>query len=114
MKSRVFSWLAVMSLFAPLATPFRVIAQEQSQTTHQRHYNVKDLGTLGGAYSFGFAVNNLGAVFGGAATAKQTDFVAQTTFAWDGHVRRSQVPRLQQRGAGGKRLGRSRDFLRNR
>ena len=55
MKSRVFSWIAVMSLFAPLAAPLRVIAQEeQSQTNRNRHYTVKDLGTLGGAYSFGY------------------------------------------------------------
>ena len=84
MRSRVFSWIAVISLSAPLATPLRVIAQEEpSQTTYQRHYTVKDLGTLGGAYSFGFAVNNLGVVFGGAATPKQTDFVAETAFVWD-------------------------------
>ena len=84
MTSRVFSWIAVISLFAPLTTPLRVMAQEEkSQTTHQRHYLVKDLGTLGGGYSFGFAVNNLGVVFGAAATPKQTDFIAETAFVWD-------------------------------
>jgi len=72
MVSRAFSWLAVISLFAPLATPLRVIAQEE-----------KSLGTLGGGYSFGFAVNNLGVVFGAAATPKQTDFIAETAFVWD-------------------------------
>src|SRR5271168_942639 len=84
MKSRLFSWIAVMSLFAPLATPLPVLAQqEQPQTTRNSHYAVKDLGTLGGAYSFGYGLNNLGVVSGGAATVSQTDFLSQTAFLWD-------------------------------
>src|ERR1700733_8702441 len=81
MKSRLSSWIALMSLIAPLATPLGVIAQEE-QTTHV-HYTVKDLGTLGGGYSFGYGVNKLGVVSGGAATPKQTDFISQTAFLWD-------------------------------
>jgi len=85
MKSRVFSWIALLILFAPLAVPGRVTAQEeqQPQTAHKVHYTVSDLGTLGGAYSFGYGINNLGVVSGGAATASQTNFVAQTAFLWD-------------------------------
>jgi probable HAF family extracellular repeat protein len=85
MKSRVFSWIALLILFAPLAVPVRVTAQEeqQPQTEHKVHYTVKDLGTLGGAYSFGYGVNKLGVVSGGAATASQTDFLSQTAFLWD-------------------------------
>lgn len=84
MRSRAFSWIAAISLFAPLAIPLRLIAQEQaSQTSNHRVYTVTDLGTLGGAYSFGYAVNNFGVVFGGAATPTQTNFVAQTAFVWD-------------------------------
>ena len=84
MKSRVCSWIVVMSLFTPLATPLRVLAQqEQPQTNRNWHYAVKDLGTLGGAYSFGYGLNNLGVVSGGAATSSQTNFVAQTAFLLD-------------------------------
>jgi probable HAF family extracellular repeat protein len=85
MKSREFSWIALLILFAPLAVPVRVTAQEeqQSQTERNAHYTVKDLGTLGGAYSFGYGVNKFGVVSGGAATASQTDFLSQTAFLWD-------------------------------
>jgi probable HAF family extracellular repeat protein len=85
MKSRGFSWIALWILFAPLAVPVRVTAQEgqQPQTAHEVHYTVLDLGTLGGSYSFGYGINNLGVVSGGAATLGQTNFVAQTAFLWD-------------------------------
>jgi probable HAF family extracellular repeat protein len=45
-------------------------------------YKVIDLGTLGGSYSLGFAVNNSGDVAGQAATPAQTDGFAATAFVW--------------------------------
>ena len=65
--------------------PGWVTAQEeqQPQTAQKGHYTVKDLGTLGGGYSFGYGVNKLGVVAGGAATTSQTDFLSQTAFLWD-------------------------------
>ena len=85
MKSRVFSWLASMSLIAPLVVPFQGTAQEQPQpeTTNKVLYTVKDLGTLGGAYSYGNGINRAGVVSGGAATASQKDYVSETAFLWD-------------------------------
>jgi probable HAF family extracellular repeat protein len=83
MKPKVFSWIVLPILFAPLAIPGRVTAQEEQQPEHKAHYTVKDLGTLGGAYSFGYGINKLGVVSGGAATVSQTDFVSQTAFLWD-------------------------------
>jgi len=84
MRSRIFSLVAAISPFAPLAIPPRVAAQEQQpSTSHKMHYTVKDLGTLGGAYSFGYGISNAGVVSGGAATSSQTDFVSQTAFLWD-------------------------------
>jgi len=48
----------------------------------QSRYSVIDLGTLGGAYSFGFGLNSAGVVAGGAATPAQTDGFAATAFRW--------------------------------
>jgi len=48
-------------------------------------YNVIDLGTLGGTYSFGFGVNNAGEVAGAAATPAQVDGFAATAFVWTKH-----------------------------
>jgi uncharacterized membrane protein len=46
---------------------------------------VTDLGTLGGAYSSGFGVNNAGEVAGAAATPAQTDGFAATAFVRTKH-----------------------------
>src|SRR6476620_1657727 len=48
----------------------------------QPRYRVIDLGTLGGTYSIGFAINNAGDVGGQAATPAQTDGFATTAFIW--------------------------------
>ena len=45
-------------------------------------YGVTDLGTLGGSYSFSYAINDAGAIAGGAATPDQVDGVGQTAFVW--------------------------------
>lgn len=52
------------------------------QVTTRAAYNVTDLGTLGGAYSYAYALNNAGGVAGGAATPTQTDGIATTAFLW--------------------------------
>src|SRR5581483_5430520 len=48
----------------------------------ERRYTVIDLGTLGGAYSFGLGINISGDVAGAAATAAQTDGFAATASLW--------------------------------
>lgn len=84
MKSRISSWIAAVSLFTLSIAPVRLAAQQrQQQRIQSMRYTVKDLGTLGGAYSFGYGINNAGVVSGGAATPSQTDFVSQTAFLWD-------------------------------
>ncbi|HZS71047.1 MAG TPA: hypothetical protein VFA13_04360 [Candidatus Acidoferrum sp.] len=83
MKSRPFNTAWLLTLIAVLAIPTCTTAQ----TRAAKQYAVTDLGTLGGAYSFGYGLNNAGVVAGGAATATQTDFVSQTAFLWfRGHM----------------------------
>lgn len=84
MKSKVpfsrshFGLLMLLTLFSGLNT--------QAQNRKQPRYTVTDLGTLGGTYSYGFGINNAGVVSGAAATATQTDGIAQTAFAWERHL----------------------------
>lgn len=48
------------------------------------HYSITDLGTFGGTYSYGYGINEAGMVAGGAATATETDGLAEKGFLWDG------------------------------
>lgn len=47
-----------------------------------QHYQVTDLGTLGGSYSFAYSINGNGTMTGGSATAHQSGGLAQTAFLW--------------------------------
>jgi hypothetical protein len=78
---------------AMVAIPAHLIAQ-RPQHKGFAHYNVTDLGTLDGAYSFGLGLNNAGVVAGAAATATQNGDPTsvnppppQTAFLWSrGHI----------------------------
>jgi probable HAF family extracellular repeat protein len=58
MNSKTSTRMIVLALFAALAIPVRLAAQQ-----HIR-YTVTDLGTLGGTFSFGVGINNRGWVAG--------------------------------------------------
>jgi probable HAF family extracellular repeat protein len=60
MKSNILRHIAAMTVFAVLAMPSRLAAQDQQEPhTKQTHYSVKDLGTLGGTVSSGAnSINN--------------------------------------------------------
>ncbi len=50
-------------------------------------YQVTDLGTLGGAYSYAYGMNNAGQVAGGSATPSQAGGITQTAVLWShGHM----------------------------
>jgi uncharacterized membrane protein len=81
MKSRLVVFTS-LGLLAVLTFPAgRVV---QAQGTKRAQYSVRDLGTLGGANSFAYSINNSGMVAGGSNTAGQNDFVVQTAFFWYG------------------------------
>ena len=63
MKSRKLTCLTAMTLFALLALPVRLAAQEPHNNEHPR-YRVRDLGTLGGTFSLAGGINNRGEVEG--------------------------------------------------
>jgi hypothetical protein len=63
-----------LAVFAvSLAIPLHGIAQDNKAHSPERlpHYTVKDLGTLGGLYSYAYGLNNAGVVAGAAATPTQ-------------------------------------------
>lgn len=78
MKSRLIfalrGWLALL--------PAILVANAQQPTPAQ--YTITDLGTLGGANSFSYSINETGMVTGGSNTAGQNDPVTQTGFLWNG------------------------------
>lgn len=87
-------WLAKCVQFACIGLVLAVCAATvwsqvpsgvQSEGAGVIHYRVTDLGPLpGGTYSYAYGVNDFGVVAGGAATASQTNFVAQTAVLWYG------------------------------
>jgi probable HAF family extracellular repeat protein len=83
MKSRFLMLLTAITLFAALAMPFRLAAQDSQESScvdparkHDQHHHYKliDLGTLGGPQSFGGGLNNQGTVAGEAETATPDPF----------------------------------------
>src|SRR4051794_19750179 len=59
-----------------------LIGSSVAQTPKPAMYNVTDLGTLGGAYSYTYTINEAGIVGGGAAVPSQVDGLSQTAFIW--------------------------------
>lgn len=56
----------------------------RAQGPKPARYTITDIGTLGGANSFAYSINDSGMVAGGANTSGQNDSVAQTGFLWYG------------------------------
>src|SRR3989442_6877829 len=67
-----------MTLFAALATPVQLAAQ-QSQSKQFPHYSVTDLGTLGGKFAIALAINNRGLTF--KKSIRRTLMKRKTLFA---------------------------------
>jgi probable HAF family extracellular repeat protein len=77
MKSRILMCITAMTLFAALAVPVRLAAQEQKQEPPR--YTVTDLGTLGGTFSLAGGINNNGLVEGFSTLSGDT---AEHAFLW--------------------------------
>ena len=71
MKSINLTCFAFMTLFAELATPAGLAAQEQAEKKLP-HYAVTDLGTLGETFSASRGINNYGVVIGNASLTGDT------------------------------------------
>lgn len=68
MKSTILGRITATALFFALAIGAQTTRQEEQEHKREqfRHYRVKDLGTLGGTYSFPAGINNKGWVSGGS------------------------------------------------
>lgn len=71
MKCRTLTLLTAMTLFAALAVPLRLVAQEYQQGPPR--YTVTDLGTLGGTYSGAGGISNSGWVEGWTSLSGDTE-----------------------------------------
>ncbi|HXM22376.1 MAG TPA: hypothetical protein VN948_14065 [Terriglobales bacterium] len=75
MKSRILTCFTAITLFAALAIPLRLDAQDNQNDNHKHHhYKLIDLGTLGGPQSFGGGLNNQGTASGSADTTTPDPF----------------------------------------
>src|SRR5712692_7610995 len=77
MKSRTLTCITAIILFAALAIPVQLAAQEQNQQPHR--YSVADLGTLGGTFGEANALNNKAWVVGDAKLPGDT---VRHAFLW--------------------------------
>lgn len=82
MKSRTMICFAAITVFALLAIPAQLGAQEQ-QSKKLPHYMITDLGTLGGTFSVASGVNNEGEVVGGSTLPGDAVF---RVFLWQSGV----------------------------
>ncbi len=76
MKSTLLGSLALLATTA--------VSILQAQAPPPARYTVTDLGTLGGANSFAYAINKSGMVAGGANTPGVNSFIDQTAVLWHG------------------------------
>jgi probable HAF family extracellular repeat protein len=80
MKSSTLMCITTVIVFAVLAMPVRLAAQDQQEHhKKQTHYAVKDLGTLGGTFSLAGGLNDKGQVEGYATLPHDT---ATHAFLW--------------------------------
>ncbi|MGB9205339.1 MAG: hypothetical protein WCB94_15380, partial [Terriglobales bacterium] len=90
MKTRTSMWIAAIALFAALATPVSLAAQDKTKPAHHHqyhHYQLVDVGTFGGpnsSYLQGFPVgrllNNSGTAVGSADTPTPDPYCASFNF----------------------------------
>jgi len=92
MKSKTLTCITTMTLFAALAMPVALVAQEKQGQHH--HYQVIDLGTFGGPQSrvdFATPLNNHGVVSGAADTTNSNPYYGNDnpTFFPDPYIERA-------------------------
>lgn len=77
MKSRTLMCFAAITLFAVLAIPVQLAAQEDKNSKKHHHYQLIDMGTFGGPQSrvdYQYPINNVGTVSGSADTSLPNPF----------------------------------------
>lgn len=86
MKSEILTCITAMTLFAALAVPVRLAAQEAQQPADKtQYYTVQDLGTLGGTYSVAQGLTNDDLVAGTSLTLNDA-YVHGFLWWWGGMI----------------------------